>query len=136
MAGRDLTGSTPMPGMTTSMDELIELERAGWTSLCDGTGDDFYGRTMTSDGVMVLADGSVMTRDDVVTALGQAPAWASYEMADVRVVPISEDAAALVYVGTGHRAGDDPPFVGVMSSVYVKRDGGWKLALYQQTPRP
>ena len=49
------------------MDELIELERAGWTSLCDGTGDDFYGRTMTSDGVMVPANGSVMTRDDVGT---------------------------------------------------------------------
>ncbi len=122
--------------MTTNMDELIALERAGWTSLCDGTGDEFYGQTMTSDGVMVLANGTVMTRDDVVAALGQAPPWASYEMVDVRVVPIGEDSAALVYVGTGHREGDDPPFVGVMSSVYVKRDDGWKLALYQQTPTP
>ena len=117
------------------MDELIELERAGWASLCDGTGDDYYGRTMTDDGVMVLANGTVMTRDDVVAALGQAPRWASYEMDDVQVVPVSEDSAALVYVGTGHR-GSDAPFVGVMSSVYVKRDGRWKLALYQQTPRP
>jgi hypothetical protein len=118
------------------MDELIELERAGWASLCDGTGDVFYGQTMTSDAVMVLANGSVMTRDEVVAALGQAPPWASYEMADVRVVPIGEDSAALVYVGTGHRDGDDPPFVAVMSSIYVKRDGAWKLALYQQTPKP
>ena len=118
------------------MDELIELERAGWASLCDGTGDDYYGRTMTDDGVMVLANGTVMTRDDVVAALGQTPPWASYEMDDVRVVPVGEDSAALVYVGTGHRDSDDPPFVGVMSSVYVKRDGRWKLALYQQTPRP
>jgi hypothetical protein len=91
---------------------------------------------MTSDGVMVLANGTVMTRDDVVAALGQAPPWASYEMVDVRVVPLTEDSAALVYVGTGHRGGDEPPFVGVMSSVYVKRDGVWKLALYQQTARP
>ena len=118
------------------MDELIELERAGWASLCDGTGDDFYGRMMTSDGVMVLANGTVMTRDDVVAALGQAPAWASYEMDDVQVVPLGPDSAALVYVGTGHREGDEPPFVGVMSSVYVRRDDGWGLALYQQTPKP
>jgi Domain of unknown function (DUF4440) len=118
------------------MDELIELERAGWTSLCNGTGGDFYGRTMTSDGVMVLANGSVMARDDVVAALGQAPPWASYEMDDIQVVPIGENSAALVYVGTGHRDGDDPPFVGVMSSIYVKQDGTWRLALYQQTPRP
>jgi hypothetical protein len=118
------------------MDELIELERAGWASLCDGTAADFYGQTMTVDGVMVLANGTVMSRDEVVGALGQAPPWASYRMDDVQVVPIGEDSAALVYIGTGHRNGDDPPFVGIMSSVYVKRDGGWKLALYQQTPRP
>ena len=122
--------------MTTAMDELIELERAGWASLCDGTGDVFYGQTMASEAVMVLADGSVMTRDEVVAALGQAPPWASYEIDDVRVVPIGERSVALVYVGTGHRDGDGPPFVAVMSSVYVKRDDGWKLALYQQTPKP
>jgi hypothetical protein len=121
--------------MTAGMDELIELERAGWTSLCNGTGDDFYGQTMTSDGVMVLANGTVMARDDVVAALGQAPPWSSYDMDDIQVVRIGEDSAALVYVGTGHRDGE-PPFVGVMSSVYVKRNGRWKLALYQQTPRP
>jgi hypothetical protein len=115
------------------VDELIELERAGWESLCAGTGDDFYGRTMTDDAVMVLANGAVMGRDEVVAALGGSPPWASYEMADVRVVPVGDDAAALVYVGTGHRDGAEP-FVGVMSSVYVRRDGEWKLALYQQTP--
>ena len=59
------------------MDELIELEQAGWASLCDGTGDDFYGTTMTEDGVMVLADGSVMSRTEVVAALGKAPPWLS-----------------------------------------------------------
>ena len=118
------------------MDELIELERAGWASLCDGTADHFYGETMTSEGVMVLADGSVMTRDDVVAALGRAPRWASYEMDDVRVVPIGEDSAAVVYVGTGHREGDQPSFAGVMSSVYTRRDGRWRLAIYQQTPKP
>ncbi len=116
------------------MNELIELEQAGWASLCDGTGDDFYGRTMTEDGVMVLADGSVMSRADVVAALGQAPAWTSYEMDDVRVVPIGDESAALVYVGTGHRDGE-APFVGVMTSVYVRRDGHWRLATYQQTER-
>ena len=98
---------------------------------CDGTGDDFYGATMTEDGVMVLADGTVMTRSDVVAALGRAPAWASYQMDDLRVVPIGEESAALVYLGTGHRVDDAPSFVGVMTSVYVRRDGQWR-----QTPTP
>jgi hypothetical protein len=36
------------------MDELIELEPAGWESPCDGPADDFYGTTMTDDSVIVL----------------------------------------------------------------------------------
>jgi hypothetical protein len=50
------------------------------------------------------------------------------------VVDAGDGAAAVVYVGTGYRDGDQPAFVGVMSSVYVRRDGTWRLALYQQTP--
>lgn len=48
------------------MDELIALERAGWDSPCDGTGGEFYGRVMTADGVMILANGGVMTPDEAV----------------------------------------------------------------------
>jgi hypothetical protein len=77
-----------------------------------------------------------MGRDDVVAALGDAPAWSSFEMDDVRLVRIRDDVVAVVYVGTGHRTGDDPSFTGLMSSVYVRRGGEWKLALYQQTPKP
>ncbi len=90
---------------------------------------------MIPEGVMVLANGQVMTRDEVVEALAQAPPWASFEIDDVRVVPIGAEAASLVYVGTARRD-DGDPFVGAMSSTYVRRDGTWKLALYQQTPIP
>ena len=118
------------------MDELLELEHAGWASLCDGTGSEFYGDLMTESGLMVLANGSVMTRDDVVDALAQAPPWARYEIDDVRRLQLGEGATALVYTGTGYRSGNDLPFVGVMTSVYVRHDSTWKLALYQQTPKP
>jgi len=118
------------------MDDVLELEHAGWASLCDGTGSEFFGELMTDDAVMVLANGTVMTRNDVVEALRQAPAWAGYEIDDVRLVQIGEGSTAVVYVGTGRRNDDEPPFVGVMTSVYVRRDGDWKLALYQQTPKP
>ena len=114
----------------------MDLERAGWESLCKGTGGDFYGALMTDDGVMVLANGMVMTRDEVVAALRDAPPWARYEMDDVRVVAVGDDAAAIVYRGTGYRDGAGEPFVGAMSSVYVRRDGTWRLALYQQTQVP
>lgn len=119
----------------TSTDELLALEHAGWTSLCDGTGDRFYGELMTEDAVMVLANGMVMDRQTVVSALAQSPPWARYEISDVRVIAVTDDVAALVYTGSGWRDGDSAPFVGAMSSVYRRGADGWKLVLYQQSAR-
>ncbi|BBX18429.1 DUF4440 domain-containing protein [Mycolicibacterium duvalii] len=121
--------------MTQLIDELLVLEHAGWRSLCDGTGDAFYGELMTDDAVMVLANGMVMDRAAVTSALGQSPPWQRYEISDVRVIAISGDTAALVYTGTAWRAGTEEPFVGAMSSVYHRTGDGWLLALYQQSPR-
>ena len=115
-------------------DALLDLERRGWDSLCDGTGAQFYGDLMTDDAIMVLANGAVMDRDAVVASLEHAPPWQSYDIEDVRLVDAGAETAALSYVGTGRRDGDEPAFVGVMSSVYVRQDGRWRLALYQQTP--
>ena len=118
-------------------DELLEtleaLERRGWDALCDGTASGFYGDTMTSDGLMVLANGAAMTRDQVVSALRDAPAWGGYEMADVRLVTTGRDSAAIVYRGTAMHDGA-VAFVGTMTSVYVEVTGTWRLALYTQTP--
>ncbi len=123
---------------TDVLGQLLELEHAGWGSLCDGTGSDFYGRTMGDDGMMVLANGAILTRTEVVEALQGSAAWRTYEIGQPRLVRIGDGAAALVYRGTGWRQGDQPPFTGAMTSVYRRRDdaagnGGWELVLYQQT---
>lgn len=115
------------------IEELLELEHAGWKSLCEGTGDRFYGGLMTGDAVMVLANGAVMDRDTVTSALGQSPPWARYEIDDVRLIEVAPDTAALVYTGKGWRDGQQAPFVGAMSSVYHRAAGGWNLVLYQQS---
>ena len=121
--------------MDDARGELERLERAGWDSLCDGTAADFYGRTMTDDGLMVLANGMVMTRDEVVSSLGGAPPWSSYRISDLRTVSAGADSVALVYRGTAQR-GDEPPYVMAMSSHYVRHGEDWRLALYTQTPVP
>ncbi len=112
---------------------LLELERRGWDSLCAGTGAEFYGEIMTSDALMVLANGAVMDREAVAESLADAPPWRTYTIRDVRLATAGRDGAALVYVGTAYRDADEPAFVGVMSSVYVREDDQWRLALYQQT---
>lgn len=124
-------------GMTDDVrDLLLDLERAGWDSLCDGTGSDFYGGIMLPDALMVLANGMVLDRDGVIASLSQSPPWRTYEIGDVRLLRPAEDTAVLVYTGTGYRDADEPAFVGAMSSVYARTGQGWKLALYQQTQLP
>jgi hypothetical protein len=114
-------------------DQLLALEHDGWKSLCDGTAAQFYGELMASNALMVLANGAVVTRAEVTSALAGSPPWLRYDIADVRLVAVDDRTAALVYTGYGWREGVDDPFVGAMSSVYHRTDTGWKLALYQQT---
>ncbi|BDY31932.1 hypothetical protein hbim_05890 [Mycolicibacterium mageritense] len=114
-------------------DALIDLERAGWDSLCAGKGSDFYGATMLPDAVMVLANGMVMDRDTVTAALAESPPWRTYDIYDARLVQFDDANAGLVYTAKAHRDGTDTAFVGVMSSIYHLTGDGWKLALYQQT---
>lgn len=118
------------------IDELLDLEHQGWASLCNSTGADFYGRTMTSDGVMVLAHGQVLDRQAVIDSLDEAPPWRTYEIADERLVVLGDDHAILVYTGRASRDDGEPVFTALMSSVYTRQDGVWRLALYQQTPVP
>ncbi len=119
--------------VSSLLDELLDLETAGWLSLCDGTGADFYESVMTDDARMVLANGVVMTRSEVAESLQHAPPWASFDIDAPVLTLLGDDVVALVYTGTGRRRqGDD--FTAIMTSVYVRRPSGWKLAHYQQTP--
>lgn len=118
------------------LDELLDLEHQGWKSLCNSTGADFYGRIMTSDGVMVLAHGQVFDRQAVINSLNEAPPWRAYDITDERLISLDEHRAILVYTGRAYRDENQPAFNALMSSVYTRHDGNWRLALYQQTPVP
>lgn len=121
--------------MTVPIEEMLQLEHRGWESLCEGTGAGFYGQLMTDDAVMVLAHGLVLDRPAVIASLDDAPTWDRYEITDERLIDLGDDTATLVYMGRASRA-DEPPFHAVMSSAYVRRDGQWRLTLYQQTVVP
>ncbi|MGN6597671.1 MAG: nuclear transport factor 2 family protein [Actinomycetes bacterium] len=112
---------------------LLNLERRGWDSLTRSQGGDFYGRLMTEDAVMVLVNGMVLDRDTVAGPLNDSPPWETYALTDERLVPVSDDVAALLYRATATRAGEDEPFLALMTSVYRMVDGEPRLALYQQT---
>lgn len=116
--------------------ELLALERHGWDSLCNGTGSEFYGALMTDDALMVLADGSVLNRSEVMRALQESQPWKRYEFANVRTVALVADALALVYQGRSWRSDERNLCVAEMTSIYRRSGGNWQLVLFQQTPHP
>lgn len=120
-----------MSGFT--LDELLELEHAGWQSLCASTGGTFYGNLMTPDGLFLLVNGMTMTQSDIAVSLDGAPAWESYEITDAQVIDLGPDAAILVYRSSSSRSDRTEPFIVPNSSVYRRVNGEARLALYQQT---
>lgn len=116
-----------------TLDELLRLENAGWQSLCESTGGTFYGKLMMPDGLFVLVNGMTMTRDEVRASLDGAPAWASYEITDARMIDLGPDAATLVYRSSSSREGLSEPFRALNASTYRRIDEETRLALYQQT---
>lgn len=115
------------------VEELMAIEYEGWRALCSRDGGAFYGDLMTDDGVMILVNGLVMDRETVVRSLDDAPPWTSFELSDARMVPLGDDASALVYRAESSRDDGADSFVALMSSIYRRVDGRSRLALYQQT---
>lgn len=116
--------------------ELIDLEERGWQALSTDprTAAEFYESVLDHDVVMLLPGG--MRLDDRATVVGSmgGPPWTSYRIEEPRVQELTDDTAAVTY-GVVARRADSPPYSALISSLYVRRDDGWKLALHQQTPR-
>ena len=118
------------------MDELIELEEQGWRALSSdpGTATAFYDRILDEQVVMLLPGGLRLDDRAVILAAMGGPPWASARLEDPRVLPLSADTAVVTYGAVAERPGS-PPYSALMSSVYVRRPAGWRLAVHQQTPR-
>ena len=116
-------------------DDLLALEDEGWKALSTG-GDAaaaFYGRVLDDDVAFLLPGGlKVDDRAKAVEMMGGQP-WDWYRIVDARVLPLGEGAAAVLYTAEARR-GDEPVYSALMSSTYVRRDGGWRLAVHQQSP--
>ena len=116
-------------------DELTTLERHGWDALSsDGeAAQAFYERVLDEQVLMLLPGG--MTLDDrasIIDAMAGRP-WSSYTMEDVRSFEPSPDTGVVAYGVVADRDGHE--YSALMSSVYIRREDGWKLVFHQQTPR-
>jgi hypothetical protein len=111
------------------LEELLEIDE----SLARGSGDDYRAR-LTDDAVVLIPGMGLLDREACAAAVDATPGpgWGAIEITDARLVALGEDSAAIAYRFSGERG--DSRYEALMSSVYVRRDGEWKLALHQQTP--
>lgn len=115
-------------------DDLLELEEQGWQALSSPEAVQFCDKWLADDAVMIVP-GMVIDRTAFLEAVAHEEPWATHQIAEPQVVHLTDDSAALVYRVKAQRDGQ-PEFVGLLTSVYVKRADRWQLALHQQTPTP
>src|SRR5918993_4663426 len=113
--------------------ELLAIERLLWTN--DAA---IYESSLVEDAVLVFAETGVIRREPALAAIRQENAdgrrWAEVQFDDVLTLRLAQDAALLTYRATARWAHASLRIAVLASSVYVKRDGRWKLAFHQQTP--
>ncbi len=109
---------------------LLDLERQFWQAAGDS---DFYRRGFADDGVMAFHVG-IMDKNAILQAMEGAGEWAEFTIDEPRIVEISPDVASLTYATRARPAGSEEYYAAAITSVYVRRGGGWLLVLHQQTP--
>jgi hypothetical protein len=113
---------------------LLDLEEQGRQALLSGGAARFYKKRLTEDALMVVP-GMIVDRATFLAALGDEPAWASFEICEPRVVELTSNCAVVLYRAVGKRPGQ-PTYTAWMSNTYVRKGSSWLLAYHQQTPFP
>lgn len=108
-------------------DELLRIEH----ELGAGSADA-YRRHLAPEALIVLPHG-VLDRDACIAAMEAATGWDELEITDARTLQLGDDGAVLTYAWRSRRG--ETSYTALMSSVYARRDGAWRLLLHQQTPR-
>jgi Domain of unknown function (DUF4440) len=115
-------------------EELLQLERGpGGAVTSSEAATRFYAENLAAH-VLMLLPGAVMLDDrkTIIESMDGAP-WASFELADERVLRLGETFAVVAYRATAQREGAEP-YSAPFNSTYVREDNAWRLAVHQQTP--
>jgi Domain of unknown function (DUF4440) len=114
--------------------QLAALEEGGWQALSSrGGAAGFYRRVLDDTAVMLLPGGLLLDDREAIITCMSAPPWSSYQLHGLRVFQLTPDTGIVVYEVAARRDGARP-YSALVSSLYVRRSDGWKLAMHQQTP--
>src|SRR5262245_64614429 len=77
----------------------------------------------------------LLSREQVASSVPDGSRWKELVIEPQGYRSLGEGAAVLTYRARAKRA-DGTPYEALVSSAYVRRGDGWKLAFHQQTPLP
>jgi hypothetical protein len=112
---------------------LIDVEKQLWKN-----DSGSYQHHLTDEALLVFPETGVITKaiaiDAILAENAEGRRWAEVKFDEVRSLRIGEGVALLTYRVTARWEHEESKISALASSVYVKRDGVWKLAFHQQTP--
>ncbi len=107
--------------------DLMSIDRQFWTG-----GPEAYEDHCDDQCLVVFAEmAAVMSRGDIAKTAKKGR-WSDVHMTPKGFVRPSDDSAVIAYDCTARRK-DGQAHHALVSSAYVKRPDGWKLASHQQT---
>ena len=118
---------------TRLQDELFAIEEGFWLG-----GRDHFLEHVDERCLLAFPQAGEMhgvrTREEVAaTASTQPGRWRDLKVSDRHLLRLADGAVVISYRADVLRF-DGEPYAAMVSSAYVKRDGGWKLAFHQHSP--
>jgi len=115
--------------MLTTEESLWALEQKFWLE-----GADFHAQLLTDDCILLLPPPSgVMSKDAAIELIRETPRWAGVRFGGRRVQRLHDRIILLAYNASAHRRKELTTHRALVSSVYVNRDGDWRLTFHQET---
>lgn len=110
--------------------DLLAIEATLWAG-----GPEAYREHCAEECLVVFAEMAGMMARDEIAGMAEAGRWRDVRIARKAFTMLTGGSAVVAYDCSATRA-DGHPYRAYVTSTYVKREDGWKLAAHQQTPIP
>lgn len=112
--------------------DLMAIERRLWTN-----DPDFYEATYLPEAVLIFPEVGRIDRGFAIEAIRgenrRGRHWAEVAFDDVATLPLGDGTVLLTYLATARWSDEASPGRTLCATLYVERDGRWRVAFHQQT---
>lgn len=115
--------------------ERMLLARLGDFLDAIANGDlEFFEQNLTDEAMLIFpGERNTYTKAQCVAAMAGHPVYHKYDLTDPHIVHIGESTAVFTHHATIMHEQDERPRSVTVSTVFVHRDGAWRMALHQWT---